>query len=228
MASTPQPPRHWVIGDVHGCATALQDLITRLPLSDRLIFCGDLINRGPQIERTLILAWDLVVEGRAVWLRGNHEQSLLKALSRQRGTSTSDPALAGSDTYRQLGSRQCRLWRERLEGLPLAYWGKGWVATHAGFDPSTWLPHLSIRQPFWSKYDGRFGDVIIGHTPVARVERSANGIVKIDTGACYGGRLSAYCPETAELISVPGLRSIQSQLPALGRRRSGKAVAGSC
>jgi serine/threonine protein phosphatase 1 len=217
-----------VIGDVHGCATALQDLITRLPLGDRVIFCGDLINRGPQIERTLILAWDLVVEGRAVWLRGNHEQSLLKALSRRRGTSTSDPALAGSDTYRQLGSRQCRLWRERLEGLPLAYWGEGWVATHAGFDPSTWLPHLSIRQPFWSKYDGRFGDVIIGHTPVARVERSANGIVKIDTGACYGGRLSAYCPETAELISVPGLRSIQSQLPALGRRRSGKAVAGSC
>jgi serine/threonine protein phosphatase 1 len=228
MASTPQSPRHWVIGDVHGCATALQDLITRLPLGDRVIFCGDLINRGPQIERTLILAWDLVVEGRAVWLRGNHEQSLLKALSRQRGTSTSDPALAGSDTYRQLGSRQCRLWRERLEGLPLAYWGKGWVATHAGFDPSTWLPHLSIRQPFWSKYDGRFGDVIIGHTPVARVERSANGIVKIDTGACYGGRLSAYCPETAELISVPGLRSIQSQLPALGREGSGKAVAGSC
>jgi serine/threonine protein phosphatase 1 len=217
-----------VIGDVHGCATALQDLITRLPLSDRLIFCGDLINRGPQIERTLILAWDLVGQGRAVWLRGNHEQSLLKALSRRRGTSTSDPALAGSDTYRQLGSRQCRLWRERLEGLPLAYWGEDWVATHAGFDPSTWLPHLSIRQPFWSQYDGRFGDVIIGHTPVARVERSANGIVKIDTGACYGGRLSAYCPETAELISVPGLRSIHSQLPALSRRRSGKAVAGSC
>ncbi|MCP9818496.1 metallophosphoesterase [Synechococcus sp. Cruz-9H2] len=228
MASTPQPPRHWVIGDVHGCATALQDLITRLPLSDRLIFCGDLINRGPQIERTLILAWDLVGQGRAVWLRGNHEQSLLKALSRRRGTSTSDPALEGSDTYRQLGSRQCRLWRERLEGLPLAYWGEDWVATHAGFDPSTWLPHLSIRQPFWSQYDGRFGDVIIGHTPVARVERSANGIVKIDTGACYGGRLSAYCPETAELISVPGLRSIHSQLPALSRRRSGKAVAGSC
>lgn len=226
MASTPQSPRHWVIGDVHGCATALQDLITRLPLSDRLIFCGDLINRGPQIERTLILAWELVGQGRAVWLRGNHEQSLLKALSRQRGSS--DPALAGSDTYRQLGSRQCRIWRERLESLPLAYWGKGWVATHAGFDPSTWLPHLSIRQPFWSQYDGRFGDVIIGHTPVARVERSANGIVKIDTGACYGGRLSAYCPETAELISVPGLRSIQSQLPALGRRRSCKAVAGSC
>lgn len=225
MASQPQSLHHWVIGDVHGCAPALQDLISRLPLSGRLIFCGDLINRGPQIERTMLLAWDLVEQGRAVWLRGNHEQSLLKALRRQRGTS--DPALAGSDTYRQLGSRQCRLWRERLESLPLAYWGKGWVATHAGFDPSSWLPDLSIRHPFWSRYDGRFRDVIVGHTPVARVERSANGIVKIDTGACYGGRLSAYCPETGDLISVPGLRSIEAQLPAAGQRRSSRAVAGS-
>ncbi|MCP9801237.1 metallophosphoesterase [Synechococcus sp. RedBA-s] len=223
MAFPPQSPRHWVIGDVHGCATALQDLISRLPTSDRLILCGDLINRGPQIERTMLLAWRLVEQGRAIWLRGNHEQNLLKALTKQRGAS--DPALAGSDTYRQLGGRQCRLWRTRLEGLPLAYWGQGWVATHAGFDPSSWKPDLSIRQPFWTKYDGRFGDVIIGHTPVARVERSANGIVKIDTGACYGGRLSAYCPESGELISVPGLRSIGSQLP--GRRRSAKAGAGS-
>jgi serine/threonine protein phosphatase 1 len=225
MASPPQSPRHWVIGDVHGCATALQDLISRLPPSDRLIFCGDLINRGPQIERSMILAWDLVAQGRATWLRGNHEQNLLKALSKQRGSS--HQALAGCDTYRQLGSRQCRLWRERLESLPLAHWGQGWVATHAGFDPGTWLPHLSIRQPFWKKYDGRFGDVIIGHTPVVRVERSANGIVKIDTGACYGGRLSAYCPETGEGISVPGLRSIGSQLPAPGRRRTVQSAAGS-
>ncbi|CAK6694859.1 metallophosphoesterase [Synechococcus sp. BA-124 BA4] len=225
MASPPQSLHHWVIGDVHGCASALQDLISRLPVSGRLIFCGDLINRGPQIERTMLLAWDLVEQGRAVWLRGNHEQNLLMALRRQRDIS--DPALAGSDTYRQLGSRQCRLWRERLESLPLAYWGKGWVATHAGFDPGSWLPDLSIRHPFWSRYDGRFGDVIIGHTPVDRVERSANGIVKIDTGACYGGRLSAYCPETGDLISVPGLRSIEAQLPAAGQGRSSRAVAGS-
>lgn len=225
MASPPQPSRHWVIGDVHGCATAFQDLISRLPDDDRLLFCGDLINRGPQIERTMQLAWGLVQEGRAVWLRGNHEQSLLRALTRRRGVA--DPALAGCDTYRQLGSRQCRLWRERLGSLPLAYWGRGWVATHAGFDPSSWLPDLSIRQAFWSQYDGRFGDVVIGHTPVARVERSANGIVKIDTGACYGGRLTAYCPETTEQRSVPGLRSISPQLPAPGLICSSEPVAGS-
>jgi len=30
--------------------------------------------------------------------------------------------------------------------------------------------------------------------------------VMIDTGACYGGELSAYCPETGAVRSVPGLR----------------------
>jgi serine/threonine protein phosphatase 1 len=200
-----------VIGDVHGCATALQDLISRLPSADRLLFCGDLINRGPQIERTMVMAWNLVDQGRAVWMRGNHEQTLLEALSGQGGAM--NPALAGCETYRQLGSQACRLWKERLQQLPLVYWGSGWVATHAGFDPHTWLPDLSIRQPFWDHYDGRFGEVVVGHTPVARVERSASGIVKIDTGACYGGRLSAYCPETGAQVSVPGLRSVASWLP---------------
>jgi serine/threonine protein phosphatase 1 len=28
----------------------------------------------------------------------------------------------------------------------------------------------------------------------------------VDTGACYGGELSAYCPETAAVRQVPGLR----------------------
>jgi hypothetical protein len=28
----------------------------------------------------------------------------------------------------------------------------------------------------------------------------------VDTGACYGGDLSAYCPETRAVIAVPGLR----------------------
>jgi serine/threonine protein phosphatase 1 len=193
-----------VIGDVHGCAPALLDLLALLPAADRLVFCGDVINRGPEIERTMELAWGLVERGRAIWLRGNHEQNLVDALAA--GSWLADPRLAGCDTYRQLGDGRCRLWHDRLASLPLAYWGDGWVATHAGFDPLSWRPHLSIRQPFWQRYDGRFGDVVIGHTPVPRLERSTNGIVKVDTGACYGGRLTAYCPETGAQFSVAGAR----------------------
>ena len=88
MTPFSRPPRHWVIGDVHGCADALQRLIGALPPDDRLVFCGDVINRGPQIERTMRMVWQLVLSGRAVWLRGNHEQALLEALTRATGSAS--------------------------------------------------------------------------------------------------------------------------------------------
>jgi serine/threonine protein phosphatase 1 len=200
---------HWVIGDVHGCADSLEQLLEPLPAGDRLIFCGDVINRGPAIASTMERIWGLVEQGRAVWLRGNHEQDLITAL--RRGHWQNERQLAGCDTFRHLGERACLRWLSRLESLPLAYWGDGWVATHAGFDPETWRPDLRVRMAFWQHYDGRFGEVVIGHTPGPHV-RHLPHIVMVDTGACYGGDLTAYCPETRAVIAVPGLRGSAATL----------------
>jgi serine/threonine protein phosphatase 1 len=202
MTPASQSPRHWVIGDVHGCSTALRDLVDLLPARDRLVLCGDVINRGPRILEAMELAWDLVASGRAVWLSGNHEADLVASL--RWGPGQGPSGLAGCDTYRQLGQHLCRSWLPRLASLPLVHWGDGWAATHAGFDPFSWQPHLRIRLPFWQAYDGRFGTVIVGHTPVPAVQR-LDSIVMVDTGACYGGMLSAYCPETGEVCQVKGL-----------------------
>jgi serine/threonine protein phosphatase 1 len=195
---------HWIIGDVHGCSTSLEALLLRLPAHDRLIFCGDVINRGARILAAMERVWSLVESGRAVWLRGNHEQALLEDLRADGWMARR--SLAGCDTYRQLGDGCCRGWQERLSSLPTAYWGSGWVATHAGFDPINWQPHLSIRHAFWQAYDGRFGDVVVGHTPGEQIRRVGRDgrIVLIDTGACYGGRLTAYCPETGRVVQVDG------------------------
>jgi serine/threonine protein phosphatase 1 len=203
MTSPIRPARHWVIGDVHGCAEALRRLLRLLPAEDRLIFNGDVINRGPQILDAMELVWSQVRSGRAVWLRGNHEADLVDALNRD--DRDTQRALAGCDTYRQLGDRTCRRWQQRLESLPSLYPGRGWIATHAGLDPRTWQPDLRIRKPFWQAYDGRFGEVVVAHTPGHRVRRQG-WIVLIDTGACYGGELSAYCPETGAIVQVPGAR----------------------
>ena len=206
MMSPSRACHHWVIGDVHGCADALERLVARLPADDRLVLCGDVINRGPQIRRTMELAWSLVSSGRAIWLMGNHEADLVAAL--RQGDWRAHRALAGCDTYRQLGDRHCRMWQERLEQLPRTYAGEGWLATHAGFNPDTWEPDLSIRMPFWQAYDGRFGEVVIGHTPGPQVRRLGQ-IVMVDTGACYGGDLSAYCPETGAILAVAGQQEPQ-------------------
>jgi serine/threonine protein phosphatase 1 len=201
MTSTPPAPRHWVIGDVHGCGEALARLVALLPTGDRLVLLGDVINRGPGIREAMELARDLVDSGRGVWLMGNHEQRFLRDL--QSHQEEAFRRLAGCDTYHQLGHRRCLQWVERLSQLPTAYWGEGWVATHAGFDPLRWAPDLDVRLPFWHAYDGRYGEVIIGHTPGPHVRR-LDRIRLIDTGACYGGRLTAYCPESGDLLSVPG------------------------
>jgi serine/threonine protein phosphatase 1 len=208
----PMPPRHWIIGDVHGCADALANLVRLLPREDRLVFCGDVINRGPRIEAAMQIAWDLVQTGRGVWLMGNHERALLDGLAG--GEETALASLAGCDTYRQLGDRRARLWLDRLRQLPLTYWGQGWVATHAGFDPITWQPDLSVRMAFWQAYDGRYGEVIVGHTPGPDV-RHLRQVVLIDTGACYGGHLTAYCAETRQVRRVPGLSALHGASPVL-------------
>lgn len=176
---------HWVIGDVHGCYQSLLRLISVLPRKDHLIFCGDVINRGPDTPSTMRLVWSLVKDGQATWLRGNHEQAFI--------TSLDNPEILSPN-----------LWLTCLKQLPTAYWGNGWVATHAGFDANG-RPDLTIRESFWKHYNGSFGVVVIGHTPRPDVERHGQ-IVMLDTGAVYGGKLSAYCPETEALVQVEGLQ----------------------
>ena len=184
-----------MIGDVHGCYDPLCSLLAKLPPNDHLVFCGDVINRGEAIPATMDLVWDLTQVGRATWLRGNHEQDLIDALESQEG-------LSQHATYGQLGDSIARQWLPRLQQLPLVYRGDGWCATHAGFN-TVGAPDLSIRDPFWEDYDGRFGLVVVGHTPRPQVERLGS-IVLIDTGAVYGGCLTAYCPETDAVVEVEG------------------------
>tara|TARA_B100001059_G_C17779441_1_gene553248 strand:+ start:489 stop:1145 length:657 start_codon:yes stop_codon:yes gene_type:complete len=198
MAS--QRGHHWVIGDVHGCHEALLCLISVLPAGDHLVFCGDVINRGPGIAACINLVWGLVDSGRATWLRGNHEQRLVEGLQDVSAAGRHD--LLAIETYRQLGDTLMREWQQRLSTLPLVYSGEGWVATHAGFDQQG-QPDLNVRERFWESYDGRYGTVVVGHTPRPGVEQRGQ-IVMIDTGAVYGGLLTAFCPETQAIVQVNG------------------------
>lgn len=191
---------HWVIGDVHGCDEALQRLLAVLPKTDHLVFCGDVINRGPNIADCINRVWALVSCGRATWLRGNHEQTLIESLKAAPTASGAD--LFTIETYHQLGEPQTREWLQRLSTLPLVYRGHGWVATHAGFDEHG-QPDLDVRESFWERYDGRYGMVVVGHTPRPAVEQRGQ-IVMIDTGAVYGGPLTAFCPETHAVVQVIG------------------------
>lgn len=86
-----------VIGDVHGCADELYDLLGRLgyavpsrpgqsavpphPAGRRLILVGDLVNRGPHSVRALELVMALCASGVAASVLGNHDDQLRSYLS---------------------------------------------------------------------------------------------------------------------------------------------------
>ena len=75
------------IGDIHGNAKALQDLLgqlaAELTAADTVVFLGDYIDRGPDsrgcIER--ILQFRAGTVAKVVTLAGNHEDWLLRSLS---------------------------------------------------------------------------------------------------------------------------------------------------
>jgi hypothetical protein len=78
---------HDLIGDIHGHADALQQLLRQLGYSKQkgvyrhperqTIFLGDFIDRGPQIRETLEIVRPMIDSGSALAVMGNHELNAL-------------------------------------------------------------------------------------------------------------------------------------------------------
>jgi len=73
--------RQLAIGDVHGCMTALATLLDRLAPTpqDKLIFLGDLIDRGPDSQTVVSTVLKLRNQCAVEAILGNHEEMLLIA-----------------------------------------------------------------------------------------------------------------------------------------------------
>ncbi|MDQ7730622.1 metallophosphoesterase [Halomonas sp. SpR8] len=76
-----------LIGDVHGCGATLAALLEKLGYHQRsgvyrhprrkVIFLGDLIDRGPRIRLAVTIARRMVEQGEAYIVMGNHEYNAL-------------------------------------------------------------------------------------------------------------------------------------------------------
>ncbi|CAN5495082.1 hypothetical protein BH11CYA1_BH11CYA1_13110 [soil metagenome] len=78
-----------IIGDVHGCLDELLELMEKLGYGHdgscnsgerKLIFVGDLVDRGPSSDGVLELLMSLHEQGRAIVLLGNHDEKLKRYL----------------------------------------------------------------------------------------------------------------------------------------------------
>lgn len=221
-----------IVGDVHGCADELEDLLSYIGLSrgDRLYFVGDLIVRGPFPHRTLRVAR----KHHAKAVRGNHEDRLLRWRDSQ---ATSTPLKVGELTRKTIGTLTDRDW-DYIAGFPLNLDlpDQNLRIVHAGLVPE--IPFhaqdprvlMNIRtlglrgEPreergprSWAHdYEGP-EHVVFGHNAQIEPEIAAHA-TGIDTGAVYGGRLTAMVLRAGEkpprakdrrsvLVSVPARKA---------------------
>ena len=72
------------IGDIHGCALALESVLNAIQpgVDDRLIFLGDYVDRGPDSKGVIDTVLDLSELYRVISLKGNHEWLLEEYLAK--------------------------------------------------------------------------------------------------------------------------------------------------
>ncbi len=159
---------------------------------------------------------DIAADCRVVCLKGNHEDLFLRAFEGPEsvavwlangGEATCrsygidlDRLLAHGKLYaglpQALNELVPRAHRDFLARLPLSYAADGYFFCHAGVRPGVELARQSeedllwIREPFLHSRQDHGKIVVHGHTPAWQPELRANRI-GIDTGAVYGGRLTA-------------------------------------
>ncbi|WP_317929157.1 metallophosphoesterase [Halioxenophilus sp. WMMB6] len=107
-----------VIGDVHGCAQTLTNLLERMDYryingcwrhrSRIAVFVGDIVDRGPHIREALDVVYSMVDRRAAVCIMGNHEYNAV-------GYCTPAPPEMGRHYLREHNNHHNRLIAETLE-----------------------------------------------------------------------------------------------------------------
>lgn len=201
-----------IIGDVHGCARELEALVAELALTteDRVLFLGDLVNKGPDSAGVLDCFWRLQAHS----LLGNHELRLRRQ---------ADGDLPRARNWKRLrdtlGSRfdtfidAIRSWKpfQRLDVC---------MAVHAGLVPGQ-APEESDEADLVTirTWDGRGADlqdpanppwfevaeidqlVVFGHwAALGGIERKQ--VIGLDTGCVYGGSLTGLILPSRQRVAI--------------------------
>jgi serine/threonine protein phosphatase 1 len=197
------------------------------PASRRVVvYLGDYIDRGPDSSGVLDLLIGEPLEGfETVHLKGNHEAFMGGFLD---GEDAAQVWLTngGTETLSSYGLDVAALkgpWpevdaptlratlvdavpeahRAFVDGLALSHIEGDYFFAHAGIRPGVPLERqgenelLWIREPFLGSTADHGKVVVHGHSTTKEPEVRANRI-GIDTGACYGGKLTALVLEGAE------------------------------
>jgi protein phosphatase len=207
------------------------------PADRRAIFVGDLVDRGPRSPDVLRIVRHMVESGTALAVVGNHDDKLKRHLSGRNVKVTHGLA----ETIGQFAQEPPEFapdMRRWLDGLVSHYVldGGSLVVAHAGLkeemqgrassavrsfamygETSGEIDEfgLPVRYNWAIDYKGR-AKVVYGHTPVPEASW-VNGTICIDTGCCFGGKLTALRWPELELVSVPAARTYYEPIRPLAQ-----------
>ena len=243
-----------IVGDIHGCFDELVELIISLgygidresgvpegdwgvtpPVDDsgrKLLFVGDLVDRGPKSPAVLRLVKRIVEDGRGYCVPGNHDVKLMRKLMGKSVRLTHGL----TETMEQLKNESPEFLedvrrfidslishyvfddgrlviahaglREDMQGR-----GSGKVREFCLYGETTGETDeygLPVRLNWAAEYRGR-AMVVYGHTPVHEADW-LNGTICIDTGCVFGGKLTALRYPEKELISVDA-KAVYAETP---------------
>ncbi len=233
----PADTRIYAVGDIHGRLDLLDCLLTRIEddLAARpstkpvLVFLGDYVDRGPSSCEVIERLMQLATLRECVFLKGNHEQMLMRCLSdgsvlmqwmRLGGRTTLQSyAVPGVPPMRFPDEKQVVRLQDALQKtfpashldflreLRPSYACGDYFFAHAGVKPGIQLSQqkesdlLWIRNEFLSSELDFGGIVVHGHTPTREIEVRSNRI-NIDTGAFATNRLTCLVIEETLLAVI--------------------------
>jgi len=208
----------YAIGDIHGMRDDLVRLLSRMPLQkgDRLLFIGDYVDRGPNPKGVVDELLALQKSYDCIFLMGNHEAMFLSFLGWEGPNYFGSEAFlhnGGETTLQSYGYfnsddefqldpahekfyRELQLWH--LEG-EYAFVHAGLAKSSLGLSDAKYaLSRESARDLLWQRETADLPHslgvtVIYGHTPLPDfgVRWNLPYSIGIDTGAVYGGPLTA-------------------------------------
>ncbi|AFM03259.1 polynucleotide 3'-phosphatase [Bernardetia litoralis DSM 6794] len=235
-----------IIGDIHGCFDELVELLEKLDYkverietgnysvthseNRKVIFLGDLTDRGNKSPKVLRLVMDMVNDKKAFCVCGNHDDKLKKYLLGKNvnlNHGLEKTVLQLDDIEKEDIGKNTDSFKNEVKlflsslishyvldggklvvvhaGLPENMHGRASASVRAFclFGETTGEIDefgLPVRYNWAKNYRGK-ATVVYGHTPVPNAEW-LNNTINVDTGCVFGGKLTALRYPEKELVSV--------------------------
>lgn len=197
-----------VIGDVHGCAQALRDLLTGIVNTGcQVVFVGDLIDRGESFRSVLTIVHGMCTKphewgvSSATCLMGNHERMALDAYSGRdfdlwlQNGGLLDDFLFLSDSARWGWLNGLPLWYEHPKRVSWEGEALRLLVTHGSVEPGRPMAEQNPETLYWGRQVRGYSRdhlTVHGHTicrdgEPLQFETETGKVVRIDTGSYMTG-----------------------------------------